>query len=139
MLAIVLPDFLEKIPTELFILLIAILSTFCFLISFFLFFQIKKMSLQLVFQNENFQLLSEKIAVSSEVSNNYQQQLQQQLNFNHQQLANQQVELKAYFEQQISDFKIKLLHQHAEQGEKQIENLKALRESQMNYIKLPNY
>lgn len=123
MLAIVLPDFLEKIPTELFILLIAILSIFCFLISFlisfFLFFRIKKMSLQLVFQNECFQLLSEKLAVSSEVSNNYQQQLQQQLNFNHQQLANQQVELKTYFEQQISDFKIRLLQQHAEQGEKQ--------------------
>ncbi len=77
------------------------------------------MSLQLVFQNECFQLLSEKLAVSSEVSNNYQQQLQQQLNFNHQQLANQQVELKTYFEQQISDFKIRLLQQHAEQGEKQ--------------------
>ena len=47
----------------------------------------------------------------------------QQLSFNHQQLANQQVELKTYFEQQISDFKIKLLHQHAEQGEKQTLNL----------------
>jgi DNA recombination protein RmuC len=119
MLAIVLPDFLEKIPTELFFLLIAILSIFCLLISFSLFFKIKKMSPQLTLQNERSQLLFEKLAVSSEVSNKYQQQLQQQLNFNHQQLANQQVELKTYFEQQISDFKIKLLHQHAEQGEKQ--------------------
>jgi DNA recombination protein RmuC len=119
MLAIVLPDFLQIIPTEHFILFIAILSIFCFLISFTLFFKIKKMSLQLSFQNEKSQLLFEKLAVSSEVSNKYQQQLQQQLNFNHQQLANQQIDLKTYFEQQISDFKIKLLHQHAEQGEKQ--------------------
>jgi DNA recombination protein RmuC len=141
MLAIVLPDFLEKIPTELFILLIAILSIFCFLISFSLFFKIKKMSLQLSFQNERSQLLFEKLAVSSEVSNKYQQQLQQQLNFNHQQLANQQVELKTYFEQQISDFKIKLLHQHAEQGEKQTSSLyanseklnKALHEHQVTF------
>jgi DNA recombination protein RmuC len=119
MLAIVLPDFLKKIPNEHFILLIAILSMFCFLISFSLFFKIKKMSLQLSFQNEKHQLLFDKIAISSEVSDKYQQQLQQQLSFNHQQLANQQVDLKTYFEQQISDFKIKLLHQHAEQGEKQ--------------------
>jgi DNA recombination protein RmuC len=141
MLAIVLPDFLDKIPTELFILLIAMLSVFCFLISFTLFFKIKNMSLQLTFQNEKFQLLFEKLAVSTEVSNKYQQQLQQQLSFNHQQLANQQVELKTYFEQQISDFKIKLLHQHAEQGEKQTSSLhdnseklnKALHEHQVAF------
>jgi DNA recombination protein RmuC len=123
MLAIELPAFLEKIPTEHFILLITLLSLLCFLISFTLFFKIKKMSVQLSFQNERFQLLFEKISVSSEISNKYQQQLQQQLSFNHQQLANQQVELKTYFEQQISDFKIKLLQQHAEQGEKQTSSL----------------
>ncbi|MFT5295335.1 MAG: DNA recombination protein RmuC [Colwellia sp.] len=141
MLATGFPAFLENFPTEHFMLLIAILSIFCFLISFSLFFKIKKMSLQLSFQNERSQLLFEKLAVSSEVSNKYQQQLQQQLNFNHQQLANQQVELKTYFEQQISDFKIKLLHQHAEQGEKQTSSLhnnseklnKALHEHQVAF------
>ncbi|MEH6384758.1 MAG: DNA recombination protein RmuC [Colwellia sp.] len=125
MFFMVLPAFLEKIPAELLILLSAILSVFCFLISFILFFKIKKMSLQLTAQNEKSQLLFEKLSVDSEVSNNYQQQQQQQLSFNHQQLANQQAELKTYFEQQISDFKIKLLYQHAEQGEKQTSSLHA--------------
>jgi DNA recombination protein RmuC len=125
MFFMVLPAFLEKIPAELLIFLSAILSVFCFLISFILFFKIKKMSLQLTAQNEKSQLLFEKLSVDSEVSNNYQQQQQQQLSFNHQQLANQQAELKTYFEQQISDFKIKLLYQHAEQGEKQTSSLHA--------------
>jgi len=123
MFAFVLPDFLEQIPNEHFILLITILSTFCCFICFSLFFKTQNLSRQLTLQNGNFQLLSEKLAVSNEVSNKYQQQLQQQLSFNHQQLANQQGELKTYFEQQISDFKIKLLHQHAEQGEKQTSSL----------------
>jgi DNA recombination protein RmuC len=125
MFFMVLPAFLEEIPAELLILLLAILSVFCFLISLILFFKIKKMSLQLTAQNEKSQLLFEKLSVDSEVSNNYQQQQQQQLSFNHQQLANQQAELKTYFEQQISDFKIKLLYQHAEQGEKQTSSLHA--------------
>ena len=123
MLAFSLPEFLEKIPNEHFILFIAVLSIFCFFICISLFFKTQHLSRQLALQNGNFQLLLEKLAVSTEVSNKYQQQLQQQLSFNHQQLANQQVELKTYFEQQISDFKIKLLHQHAEQGEKQTLNL----------------
>ena len=109
--------FLEKIPTEIFMLFSVILLVLCFLISFIVFFKIKKMSLQLTLQHEKLQLLFEKLTVDSEVSNKYQQQQQQQTSFNHQQLANQQVELKTYFEQQISDFKIKLLYQHAEQGE----------------------
>ena len=99
------------------------------------------MSLQLSLQSEKYQILFDKIAVSSEVSDKYQLQLQQQLTFNHQQLANQQVELKTYFEQQISDFKIKLLNQHAEQGEKQTLSLhnnseklnKALHEHQIAF------
>lgn len=125
MLIDVLPAFLEKIPAEIFMLLAATLLVLCFLISFILFFKIKKMSLQLFLQHEKIQLLFEKLTVDSEVSNKYQQQLQQQTSFNHQQLANQQVELKTYFEQQISDFKIKLLYQHAEQGEKQASSLHA--------------
>ncbi|MFT4724681.1 MAG: DNA recombination protein RmuC, partial [Colwellia sp.] len=117
--------FLEKIPTEIFMLFNIILLVLCFLISFIVFFKIKKMSLQLFLQDEKSQLLFEKLTVDSEVSNKYQQQQQQQTSFNHQQLANQQVELKTYFEQQISDFKIKLLYQHAEQGEKQSSSLHA--------------
>lgn len=69
------------------------------------------------------QQLAEKVNLSYEVNANNQQQLQQQLSFNHQQLATQQNELKTYFEQQISDFKLKLLRQHGEQGEKQAQQL----------------
>jgi len=141
MLTFELPSFLEKTPTESLIFIIAILSVLCCLIGFILVYKIKKMSLQQIFQNENTQLLFEKITISNEISNKAQQQLQQQLGFNHQLLMNQQVELKTYFEQQISDFKIKLLRQHAEQGEKQTSNLhtnseklnKALHEHQIAF------
>jgi len=99
------------------------------------------MSLQQTFQNEHAQLLFEKLTINNEISNKTQQQLQQQLGINHQLLMNQQVELKTYFEQQISDFKIKLLRQHAEQGEKQTSSLhnnseklnKALHEHQIAF------
>ncbi len=74
-------------------------------------------------QQQLLQQLAEKVNLSYEVNASNQQQLQQQLNFNHQQLANQQAELKTYFEQQISDFKLKLLRQHGEQGEKQAQQL----------------
>jgi len=141
MLTFELPTFLEKIPTESFIFFIAILSVFCCLMSFILVYKINKMSLQQTFQNEHAQLLFEKLTINNEISNKTQQQLQQQLGINHQLLMNQQVELKTYFEQQISDFKIKLLRKHAEQGEKQTSSLhnnseklnKALHEHQIAF------
>ena len=74
-------------------------------------------------QQSVLQQLTEKINLSYEVSSNNQQQLQQQLNSNHQHLAHQQSDLKAHFEQKIADFKLKLLRQHAEQGEKQAQLL----------------
>lgn len=57
--------------------------------------------------------------VTQEFSDKYQAQLQQQMSVSHQQLLTQQESLKAYFEQQISSFKLNLLRQHAEQGEQQ--------------------
>ncbi|SEK35033.1 DNA recombination protein RmuC [Colwellia chukchiensis] len=74
-------------------------------------------------QQQVLQQLAEKVSLSYELNVNNQQQLQQQLQLNHQQLANQQHELKSYFEQQIADFKLKLLRQHGEQGEKQAQQL----------------
>lgn len=62
------------------------------------------------------QQLLDKTNITYEVLTNNQNQLQQQLNSNHQNLSTQQSELKNYFEQQISDFKLKLLRQHGEQG-----------------------
>lgn len=48
------------------------------------------------------------------------EQITQNLSSNHQQLSQQQFELKSAIEQQISDLKIKTLRQQAEQGEKQL-------------------
>ncbi len=119
MLTIELPSFLGKTPVELSVLLSSILIIIFLLITGILFFKMRKILKLTVLQDEKSQKIYEKLVVSNEISSKYQQQLHQQLSFNHQQLANQQAELKTYFEQQISDFKIKLLSQHAQQGEKQ--------------------
>ncbi len=105
-----------------------ILTTFLLLfilviISFVLIRQVKNSQSAALAQQQLLQKLAEKVNLSYEVSASNQQQLQQQLSFNHQQLANQQSELKSFFEQQISDFKLKLLRQHGEQGEKQLQQL----------------
>lgn len=117
--------FLEKLPVELTIFIIAILTLLLVLITSFLYFRVRSVSKTLLFQQDKSQKIFDKLVISDELNNKYQQQLQQQLSFNHQQLANQQAELKTYFEQQISDFKFNLLRQHAEQGEKQSASLHA--------------
>jgi DNA recombination protein RmuC len=120
-----LSSFLDKTPTELSFIVIVCLVIISLFMNVILFFSVKKMSKNVGSQDDKSQQILEKIVLSSELSGKYQQQLQQQLTFNHQQLANQQNALKTYFEQQISDFKIKLLQQHAEQGLRQIDNLHA--------------
>ncbi|MFT5757288.1 MAG: DNA recombination protein RmuC [Alteromonadaceae bacterium] len=57
----------------------------------------------------------ERVTLSNEMFERY----QQQLSLNNQHFANQQAELKMHFEQQISDLKMKLLRQNSEQNEKQ--------------------
>ncbi len=96
---------------------------FLLIIMFFLYRKLTDSQENVITQQALLHQLLEKVNLSYEVSANNQQQLQQQLNLNHQSLANQQSELKAYFEQQISDFKLKLLRQHGEQGEKQTQLL----------------
>lgn len=71
----------------------------------------------------SYHLATDKIALLSDLTDKNQQQLLQYIHNNHQQIIAQQAELKNHFEQQISDFKLKLLRQHAEQGEKQIQAL----------------
>lgn len=100
-----------------------VLLLFLFVVIFLLFRKITANQQAVLAQQELLQQLVEKVNLSYEVSGNNQQQLQQQLNINHQNLANQQSELKAYFQQQIADFKLKLLRQHGEQGEKQAQLL----------------
>jgi DNA recombination protein RmuC len=103
---------------------ITLVLTFLLFILLLLLFRKLTASQQVVVaQQELLQQLLEKVNLSYEVNANNQQQLQQQLNLNHQNLAKQQSELKTYFEQQISDFKLKLLRQHGEQGEKQAQLL----------------
>jgi len=120
-----LSSFLGNIPGELSLPLILFIVIISLCVNFNLFFKLNKLSKKVCSQDDKSQQILEKIVLSAELSGKYQQQLQQQLTFNHQQLANQQNALKTYFEQQISEFKIKLLHQHAEQGAKQTENLHA--------------
>jgi len=83
----------------------------------------KQINQQFKEQNDLSLQLRHKLENANELSDKYQQQLQQQLNFNYQQLAQQQLNVKNTVEQQISDFKIKLLRQHAEQVEKQTGDL----------------
>jgi DNA recombination protein RmuC len=112
---------LENTPMLVAVSLIAMF--FLLIIMFFLYRKLTDSQESVVAQQVLLQQLLEKVNLSYEVSANNQQQLQQQLNLNHQSLANQQSELKTYFEQQISDFKLKLLRQHGEQGEKQAQLL----------------
>ena len=56
---------------------------------------------------------------SKALTDQAQQQFQQQLISNHQQLAQQQSAINTTIEQQIAQLKLGLLHQHAEQAEKQ--------------------
>lgn len=112
---------LENFPILIFAALVLLVSVV--IIILLLLRQIKTHQNSFDTQQQLLQQLSDKVNLSYEVNTGHQQQLQQQLNFNHQQLANQQNELKTYFEQQISDFKLKLLRQHGELGEKQVQQL----------------
>ena len=67
--------------------------------------------------------LEDKFLLLTNVSDKNHQQLIQYMSTVHQQTATQQADLKTYFEQQISEFKLKLLRQHSEQGEKQNQSL----------------
>ncbi len=112
---------LDNFPTLIALVLILLITLL--ITSLLLLRRVKVSQVSFEAQQQLLQQLAEKVNLSYEVNANNQQQLQQQLSFNHQQLATQQNELKTYFEQQISDFKLKLLRQHGEQGEKQVQQL----------------
>jgi len=104
-----------QLPMLVAIVLVAII---CLFILFLVMFRKLSANQQLACaQQILIQQLVEKSNLSYEVNSNNQQQLQQQLNHNHQTLANQQGELKTHFEQNIADLKLKLLRQQAEQSE----------------------
>jgi len=78
------------------------------------------LKLNRVIKNQQQQLLIQegivtKLSFTNEINDKSQQQYQQQLTLNHQHIAQQQSELKTYFEQQIADLRIKLLRQMSEQ------------------------
>ena len=105
----------EQLPMLVAIVLVAIT---CLFILFLVMFRKLSANQQLACaQQILIQQLVEKTNLSYEVNSNNQQQLQQQLNHNHQTLAKQQGELKTHFEQNIADLKLKLLRQQAEQSE----------------------
>jgi DNA recombination protein RmuC len=64
-----------------------------------------------------------KYTLASEMNDKYQLQQQQQHTLNHQHIAQQQSELKTYFEQQMADLRIKLLRQMSEQKDNLTESL----------------
>lgn len=106
---------IAQLPMLVAIVLVAII---CLFILFLVMFRKLSANQQLACaQQILIQQLVEKSNLSYEVNSNNQQQLQQQLNHNHQTLANQQGELKTHFEQNIADLKLKLLRQQAEQSE----------------------
>ncbi len=72
---------------------------------------IKNQQQQLLIQQE----LLAKFTLTNEMNDKSQLQQQQQLTLNHQHIAQQQSELKTYFEQQVADLRIKLLRQMSEQ------------------------
>lgn len=108
---------LEQLPMLAASTLVLVISLV--LLIFILFRKLSACQHSVLAQQNVLQQLVEKVNLGYEVNSNNQQQLQQQLNNQHQHFASQQSELKRHFEQQISDFKIKLLRQHGEQGEKQ--------------------
>lgn len=115
--------FLEKLSLSPDTLFLIGCSTVILLLAMLFFIQLRIVLNKQQFQVDLLTKILERQTFTSELADREKQQLQQQLSYNHQQLTSQQLELKAYFEQQISEFKIKLLRQHAEQGEKQTQHL----------------
>jgi len=95
--------------------LLGALLSLSLLFSFMLWFKANRM-----INNQQQQLSTQeeilvKLTLSTQMNDKSQLQQQQQLTLNHQHIAQQQSELKTYFEQQIADLRIKLLRQMGEQ------------------------
>ncbi|WP_426360473.1 DNA recombination protein RmuC [Pseudocolwellia sp. HL-MZ19] len=104
--------FLQGFPTDLYSLLI-LAGVFFILV----------LLLVIVFRKQGNSELEEQLRLLSHTTDKNHQQSIHYISSTHQQAASQQSELKMYFEQQISDFKLKLLRQHSDQGEKQSQTL----------------
>jgi len=86
------------------------------------------LKMNLLIKNQQKQLsvqegLLSKYTLASEMNDKYQLQQQQQHTLNHQHIAQQQSDLKTYFEQQMADLRIKLLRQMSEQKDNLTESL----------------
>jgi len=123
--------FLDNIPLAPVDLIFLVFLTLLIFLVILLFLKINQLSKGRSNQDEILLKTLERVTLSNEIFDKY----QQQLNFNHQQIANQQAELKTHFEQQISALKMNLLRQSAGQSEKQT---LVLHESQQELIKKLN-
>lgn len=105
-------ELLQGFPQDLYslLMLVSVLLILVLLISLFL-------------RKQKNPSLEEQILLLSHTTDKNHQQLIQYISSIQQQTVSGQSELKNYFEQQISDFKLKLLRQHSEQGEKQSQTL----------------
>jgi len=86
------------------------------------------LKMNLLIKNQQKQLsvqegMLSKYTLASEMNDKYQLQQQQQHTLNHQHIAQQQSDLKTYFEQQMADLRIKLLRQMSEQKDNLTESL----------------
>ena len=95
--------------------LLGSLLFFSLLLSFMFWFKANRMINNQQKQLTNQEEILAKLTLSAQLSDKSQLQQQQQLTLNHQHIAQQQSELKTYFEQQIADLRIKLLRQMSEQ------------------------
>ncbi|XQW86202.1 DNA recombination protein RmuC [Thalassotalea piscium] len=92
------------------------------------------------YKNENKHLLlhlkqHQELAIrASQTDAAFQQQIITTLASNHQAITHHQFELKSYFEQQLSDFKIKLLRQLADSSERQSQSVSTLNEKLLSVL-----
>jgi len=111
-------------PTEdlLLWLVVGLAATFIIfiLVLLFVFKKINHLSQQLNSQDSSSSPLMNKLDLGLELSDKYQQQIQQSLRHNQQQISDQYHELKRMVDQQASEFKIKFVSQQNEQSEKQL-------------------
>jgi DNA recombination protein RmuC len=96
--------------------ILVLLVLVVFLLSLFVLIKVSRLG----DQQQNQKVLAA-LALNQELTDKYQLQLQQQLGQSQQLNTQQQAELKSYFEQQISDLRIKTLRQSAEQTSIQAE------------------
>ncbi len=115
--------FFSDFPNDMYSLLVLGIASIILVLLLLVLYKQYHSANQLRYQHDKFKALEDNFLLLSNAFDKNHQQLIHYMSTVHQQTATQQAELKTYFEQHISEFKIKLLRQHSEQGEKQSQSL----------------